>query len=112
MSPSTATLVFAAGLVSIYAIVSGILLQSLVSSIYVSCPLHLSTGYIQYKGRRFRTAADIPNSYFEKGRKIRGVVKAVNDGDNIRIRHTTWLRRSPHLPPGTMLCRNVTKDES
>mmetsp|Transcript_8085 Transcript_8085/g.21363 ORF Transcript_8085/g.21363 Transcript_8085/m.21363 type:complete len:450 (-) Transcript_8085:1295-2644(-) len=59
--------------------------------------------YSVAKARRFKTAMDIPISYFEKQQKIKGIVKAVNDGDNVRIRHTTWLRRSDHLPPKTKL---------
>lgn len=36
----------------------------------------------------FKTADDIPKSYFSENREIKGVVVKITDGDTFRIRHT------------------------
>ncbi|EIE85127.1 hypothetical protein RO3G_09837 [Rhizopus delemar RA 99-880] len=51
-------------------------------------------------GKRFRTAAHIPQEVLEKGLKIRGKVVAVGDSDNFRLYHTPgfgwgWIRKVP-----------------
>lgn len=51
-------------------------------------------------GKRFKTAAHIPQEAFEKQQKIRGKVVAVGDSDNFRVYHTPgfgwgWARNIP-----------------
>jgi endonuclease YncB( thermonuclease family) len=53
---------------------------------------------------RCRTAADIPPAWFKRRRRLRGIVTAVNDSDNVRVQHLTlWQRllffRRPRLDP-------------
>ncbi|EME31993.1 uncharacterized protein Gasu_07400 [Galdieria sulphuraria] len=53
-----------------------------------------ATTKLLYMGvRRYKTAKDIPNSMFQRGSKIKGVVVSVGDGDNIRIFHRPFLFR-------------------
>ncbi|KAK9452118.1 uncharacterized protein V1518DRAFT_410407 [Limtongia smithiae] len=62
-----------------------------------------ASGYYRYL-RRFRTAVDIPTSYYTRGRVLRGRCVYVGDGDNFRLYHTpggvfagwNWLRRVPY----------------
>ncbi|KAK4524879.1 hypothetical protein GAYE_SCF06G2781 [Galdieria yellowstonensis] len=42
---------------------------------------------------RYRTAKDIPSTMFQKGKKLKGVVVSVGDGDNVRFFHRPFLFR-------------------
>jgi endonuclease YncB( thermonuclease family) len=43
--------------------------------------------------RRFRTAQEIPLEHFRKQKKLKGYIISVNDSDNVRFYHTSFLSR-------------------
>lgn len=54
----------------------------------------LTSGWILRMGlRRFRTANDIPASFFSRHATLRGIVCCVNDSDNLRVLHLSPFQR-------------------
>lgn len=43
--------------------------------------------------RRFRTAQEIPLEHFRRQKKLKGYIISVNDSDNVRFYHTSFLSR-------------------
>jgi hypothetical protein len=52
--------------------------------------------------RRFKTAQDIPESYFQKHFTIKGKVVRVGDSDGFRMVHTPyWCLKTPWVEKGS-----------
>lgn len=60
------------------------------ASILLACSARL----LYQATRRYATGADIPHKFVKRQGILHGSVVSVNDGDNLRIRHTPFLQRT------------------
>lgn len=59
--------------------------------------LYVTTPVVFRCGRRYATAENIPVSLINGRAKLHGTVIAVRDGDNLRVRHTSFFDRLLHI---------------
>ena len=63
--------------------------------IFAAGVLFAASARLLYLGtRRFATGADIPPALIRRQGVIHGSVVSINDGDNLRIRHTPFIQRA------------------